>query len=200
MSNVSDKSAGKKFSQLPNSWKKKELAKSKCKRRKRKKIMVGEMAKAGAFVCLVIVLVDFAAGFLSIQAHITQDKVGYMNAKRFECQQSKNKAFKLGLIAAVLLALSHVSANLLGGCMCICCTEKLEKSSANRKFWFGIVVAVGFPALVMGMLEISKSKGPCQQVLHHHFLLLGGILCFVHGILSVGFYVSANVSFQKDHI
>ncbi|KAK8622849.1 hypothetical protein V6N13_117748 [Hibiscus sabdariffa] len=159
----------------------------------------GEMAKAGAFVCLVIVLVDFAAGFLSIQAHITQDKVGYMNAKRFECQQPKNKAFKLGLIAAVLLALSHVSANLLGGCMCICCTEKLEKSSSNRKFWFGclvlswIVVAVGFPALVMGMLEISKSKGPCQQVLHHHFLLMGGILCFVHGILSVGFYVSANV-------
>ncbi|KAE8667312.1 Transcription factor [Hibiscus syriacus] len=162
------------------------------------------MAKAGIFVCLVIVLVDFAAGFLGFQAHITKDKVRYMNVKRSECQQLKNKAFKFGLIAAVLLALSHVSANLLGACMCICCTEKLEKSSANRKFWFGclvlswIVVAVGFPALVMGMLEIPKSKGSCHQVLHHHSLLAGGILCFVHAILSVGFYVSANVSFEKD--
>ncbi|MBA0759243.1 hypothetical protein Gotri_022156, partial [Gossypium trilobum] len=32
------------------------------------------MAKAGAFVCLLIVTLDFAAGFLSIQAHITKDK------------------------------------------------------------------------------------------------------------------------------
>ncbi|KAK9005049.1 hypothetical protein V6N11_042497 [Hibiscus sabdariffa] len=162
------------------------------------------MAKAGVFLCLVIVLVDFAAGFLSIQADITKDKMRYMNVKRLECQQPNDKAFKLGLIAAVLLAFSHVSANLLGGCMCICCTDKLEKSSANRKFWFGclvlswIAVAVGFPALVMGMLENSKSKGSCQQVLHHHFLFVGGIFCFAHGILSVGFYVSAIVSFGKE--
>ncbi|KAE8667313.1 Kinesin-3 [Hibiscus syriacus] len=118
------------------------------------------MEKAGVFVCLMIVLLDFAAGFLGIQAHV----------KRLECRQPNDEAFELGLIAAVLLALSHVSANLLGGCMCICCTEKLEnKSSGIRKFWFGclvlswIVVAVGFPALVMGMLEISKSKGTCHQ-------------------------------------
>ncbi|MBA0792159.1 hypothetical protein Gohar_016681, partial [Gossypium harknessii] len=82
------------------------------------------MAKAGAFVCLMIVTLDFAAGFLSIQAHITKDK-------------PNNKAFKLGLIAVVLLASSHIFSKLLGGCLCMCCTEKLEKSSANRKFWFG---------------------------------------------------------------
>ncbi|KAE8657375.1 Transcription factor [Hibiscus syriacus] len=153
------------------------------------------MEKAGVFVCLMIVLVDFAAGFLVIQVHV----------KRLECRQPNDEAFKLGQIAAVLLALSHVSANLLGGCMCICCTETLEnKSSGKRKFWFGclvlswLVVAVGFPALVMGMLEISKSKGLCQQVFHRHFLLVGGILCFVHGILSVGCCVSAILSFEKD--
>ena len=33
------------------------------------------MAKAGVFVCLVIVIVDVAAGILSIQAEITKDKV-----------------------------------------------------------------------------------------------------------------------------
>ncbi|KAG4161526.1 hypothetical protein ERO13_D01G060100v2 [Gossypium hirsutum] len=151
------------------------------------------MAKAGAFVCLLIVTLDFVAGFLSIQAHITKDK----------CEQPNNKAFKLGLIAVVLLASSHIFSKLLGGCLCMCCTEKLEKSSANRKFWFGclvlswIVVAVGFPSLVVGMMENAKLKGSCL-VLHHHFLFVGGILCFVHGILSVGLYISANVSFQNE--
>ncbi|XP_039051845.1 uncharacterized protein LOC120193409 [Hibiscus syriacus] len=87
---------------------------------------------------------------------------------------------------------------------CASVALKSLKITSNRKFWFGclvlsrIVVAVGFPALVMGMLEIPKSKGSCHQVLHHHLLLVGGILCFVHAILTVGFYVSANVSFEKD--
>ncbi|XP_007021102.2 PREDICTED: uncharacterized protein LOC18593696 isoform X1 [Theobroma cacao] len=163
---------------------------------------VVEMAKAGIFVCLVIVIVDVAAGILSIQAQIAKDKVRYMSLKRFQCQEPNDQAFKLGLAAATLLALSHVTANLLGGFMCICCTEELERSSANRQLWFGclvlswIVVAVGFPALVMGTLENSKSKGSCQ-VLHHRFLILGGILCFVHGLLSVAFYVSATVSFEN---
>ncbi|XVF77663.1 hypothetical protein PTKIN_Ptkin14bG0065200 [Pterospermum kingtungense] len=162
------------------------------------------MAKAGFFVCLVIVIMDVAAGILSIQAEITKDKVTrYMSPKRLKCQEPNDQAFKLGLAAATLLALSHVTANLLGACMCICCTEKLETSSANRQSWFGclivswIVVAVGFPALVMGMVENSKSKGSCQAF-HHHFLFVGGVLCFVHGLLSVAFYVSATVSFQKE--
>ncbi|XWS51950.1 hypothetical protein CRYUN_Cryun11dG0025600 [Craigia yunnanensis] len=164
------------------------------------------MAKAGVFVCLVIVIVivDVAAGILSIQAENTKDKViTYMSTlKRFDCQDPNDQAFKLGLTAATLLALSHVTANLLGGSMCISCMEELERSSTNRQFWFGclvlswIVVAVGFPTLVMGMLENSKAKGSCQA-LHHHFLFVGGILCFVHGLLSVAFYVSATVSFEK---
>ncbi|XVE50507.1 hypothetical protein DITRI_Ditri01bG0167700 [Diplodiscus trichospermus] len=157
------------------------------------------MAKAVVFVCLVIVTVDVAAGILSIQAEITKNKV----MKSFGCQEPNDEAFKHGLAAATLLALSHVTANLLGGCMCICCSEELERSSANRQSWFGclvlswIVVAVGFPTLVMGMVENSKSKGSCQ-VLHHHFLFVGGIFCFIHGLLVVAFYVSTTVSFEKE--
>ncbi|XP_022735560.1 uncharacterized protein LOC111288867 [Durio zibethinus] len=161
------------------------------------------MAKAGVFVCLVIVIVDVAAGILSIEAEMTKNKVTrYMSLKSFECQEPNDQAFKLGLAAATLLALSHVTANLLGGYMCICCTEELERSTASRQSWFGclvlswIVVAVGFPTLVMGMLENSKSKGSCQ-VLHHHFLFVGGILCFIHGLLSVAFYVSVSVTFER---
>ncbi|XP_021288730.1 uncharacterized protein LOC110419920 [Herrania umbratica] len=160
------------------------------------------MAKPGVFVCLVIVIVDVAAGILSIQAQIAKDKVRHKSLKRFECQELNDQAFKLGSAAATLLALSHVTANLLGGFTCICCTEELERSSADRQLWFGclvlswIVVAAGFPALVMATLENSKSKGSCQ-VLHHHFQILGGILCFVHGLLSVALYVSALMDYKE---
>ncbi|XVF70514.1 hypothetical protein PTKIN_Ptkin11bG0167800 [Pterospermum kingtungense] len=161
------------------------------------------MAKAIISVCLVILIADVAAGILSIQAETAQNEViRYMSLKKFKCQVPNDQAFKLGLAATILLALSHVVANLLGVCMCICCTQELERSSANRQFWFGclvlswIVVAAGFPTLVMGAVENTKSKGSCK-VLHHHFLFVGGMLCFVHGLLSVAFCVSATVSFEK---
>lgn len=46
------------------------------------------------------------------------------------------EVFKLGLAAAALQAVAHIVANLLGGFMCICCTEELERSTANRQLWF----------------------------------------------------------------
>ena len=59
-----------------------------------------------------------------------------MSLKRFECQDPNDQAFKLGLAAATLLALSHVTANLLGGSMCICCMEELERSSKKVSHYF----------------------------------------------------------------
>ncbi|KAL5983405.1 hypothetical protein ACLOJK_017490 [Asimina triloba] len=41
-----------------------------------------------------------------------------------ECKEPSGQAFKLGLAAAGLLALAHVIANLLGGCICICSKEE----------------------------------------------------------------------------
>ncbi|XP_039040986.1 uncharacterized protein LOC120179469 [Hibiscus syriacus] len=125
------------------------------------------MEKAGVFVCLMIVLLDFAAGFLGIQAHV----------KRLECRQPNDEAFELGLIAAVLLALSHVSANLLGGCMCICCTEKLEnKSSGIRKFWFGCLDCSGGWISSAGDgnagdFEIKRDVPPALSAIHGITLL-----------------------------
>lgn len=54
-----------------------------------------------------------------------------------------------------------------------------------------IVLAVGLSMLVMGTSTNHKSSGSCGFT-HHHFLSIGGILCFVHGLFSVGYYVSAT--------
>jgi len=51
----------------------------------------------------------------------------------FECRDPSQDAFKLGLAAAGVLGLAHVIANLLGGCMCICSQEELQRASPNRQ-------------------------------------------------------------------
>lgn len=51
----------------------------------------------------------------------------------FECRDPSNDAFKLGLAAAAILALAHVLANLLGGCMCICSKDELDRASGNKQ-------------------------------------------------------------------
>ncbi|GLU23536.1 hypothetical protein SLE2022_395340 [Rubroshorea leprosula] len=163
------------------------------------------MAKICAFICVLIVAIDVTAGVLSIEAEMGKDRVRYKRLNDFECQEPYDRAFKFGLAAATLLGLAHITENLVGGCMCMCFTEELERSSFNRQLWFTciivswIVVAIGFPTLVVGMLENSKSKGSCWT-LPHHFLFIGGICCFIHGLLCVAFYVSASVSFVNGRI
>ncbi|KAL5802645.1 hypothetical protein ACOSQ4_030950 [Xanthoceras sorbifolium] len=157
------------------------------------------MTKVGVLVCLVIVAMDAVAGILGIKAEVAKNKVTvHMRLTRNSgCKEPSPEAFKLGLAAAVLQALAHIVANLLGGCMCICCTEELERSAVNRQLWFAclilswIVVAIGFPMLVIGMLENSKSRESCG-ILHNHFLLIGGLFCFLHSLFCIAFYVSAT--------
>ncbi|GKV45767.1 hypothetical protein SLEP1_g52814 [Rubroshorea leprosula] len=163
------------------------------------------MANICSFVCVLIVAVDVAAGVLSIEAEIAKDEVTHKRLKDFKCEEPNDRAFKFGLAAATLLGLAHITEDLVGGCMCMCFTEELERSSSSRQLWFAciivswIVVAIGFPTLVVGMLENSKSKGSCWT-LPHHFLFIGGICCFIHGLLCVAFYVSASVSFVNGRI
>ncbi|KAK7838701.1 protein VASCULATURE COMPLEXITY AND CONNECTIVITY [Quercus suber] len=160
------------------------------------------MAKiVGAFICLVIVAMDVMAGILGIEAEIEQNKVKHLRLWIFECKEPSEQAFKLGLGAAALLGLAHVIANLLGGCNCICSQEELEKASPSRQLsvacliFTWIIFAVGLSMLVIGTLSNRKSRASCGFT-HHHFLSIGGILCFVHGLFSVSFYVSttANLS------
>jgi len=161
------------------------------------------MAKlAGAFICLVIVAMDIMAGILGIEAEIAQNKVKHLRLFIFECKEPSSQAFKLGFAAATLLGIAHIIANLLGGCNCICSQEELEKASPSRQlslaclFFTWIILAVGLSMLVIGTLSNHKSRGSCGFS-HPHFLSIGGVLCFVHGLFCVAYYVSTTAMLKE---
>ncbi|KAF4382603.1 hypothetical protein CsatB_020774 [Cannabis sativa] len=154
----------------------------------------------GVLVCFLIVTIDVVAGILGIQAEVEQNKVKHLRLWIFECRDPSEEAFKLGLAAGALLALAHVLANLLGGCQnCICSQDELQKASPNRQLSLAcliftwIILAVGLSMLVIGTLSNNKSRASCGFT-HHHFLSIGGILCFVHALFSVAYYITATAS------
>ncbi|KAB5515956.1 hypothetical protein DKX38_026604 [Salix brachista] len=146
----------------------------------------------GVLVCILIVAMDVVAGVLGIQAEIAQNKA-----------YPSQDAFKLGLAAAGILGLAHVIANLLGGCMCICSQEQLQKASPHRQLsvacfiFTWIILVVGLTMLVVGTRSNSKSRASCGFT-HHHFFSIGGILCFVHGLFCVAYYVSATAAVSEE--
>ncbi|XP_052177105.1 protein VASCULATURE COMPLEXITY AND CONNECTIVITY-like [Diospyros lotus] len=152
----------------------------------------------GIFACLLIVVMDIAAGILGIKAEAAQNQVKHMRLWLFECKEPSHEAFTLGLAAAALLVLAHVLANLIGGCS-FCTQEDIQKASPSRQCsllcllltW--VVLAVGLGLLVIGTLSNNKSRASCGLT-HHHYLSLGGILCFVHAGFSVGYYVIATAT------
>jgi Protein of unknown function (DUF1218) len=60
-----------------------------------------------------------------------------------------------------------------------------------------LILAIGFTLLILGALSNSKSRTTCGLP-HHHFLSTGGILCFVHGVFCLAYYVSANATKKED--
>ncbi|XVE49780.1 hypothetical protein DITRI_Ditri01bG0109300 [Diplodiscus trichospermus] len=157
----------------------------------------------GVLVCLLIVAMDVAAGILAIQAEVAQNKVKHLRLWIFECRDPSHDAFKLALGAAALLTLAHVLANLLGGCMCVCSQDEFQRASPTRQLSLAcliftwIILAVGLSTLVIGILSNNKSKASCGFT-HHHFLSIGGILCFVHGLFSVAYYVSSTAASDEE--
>ncbi|KAJ0103665.1 hypothetical protein Patl1_04401 [Pistacia atlantica] len=111
------------------------------------------MGRAGALICLIIVAVDVVAGTFGIKAEINSNKVTHMrlrSSSNYGCKERSHEAFKLGLVAATLQAISHIAANLLGGCMCICCTEELERSGFQQ----AIMVRLSHPLVDCGSYRI----------------------------------------------
>lgn len=54
-------------------------------------------------------------------------------------------------------------------------------------------MAVGLSMLVIGFMSNKRAHSYCGFS-HHHFLSIGGIACFVHGLLCVIYYISATSS------
>ncbi|CAK9161368.1 unnamed protein product [Ilex paraguariensis] len=162
------------------------------------------MAKIlGIFACLLIVAVDITAGILGIKAEVAQNQEKHLRLWIFECKEPSHKAFLLGLAAATLLGLSHVLASLIGGCNCNVCTqEELQKASPSRQLslacllFMWIILAVGLSMLVIGTIANNKSRASCGFT-HHHFLSIGGVLCMVHGLFCVAYYVTSTAAFSE---
>ncbi|MED6183499.1 hypothetical protein PIB30_038426 [Stylosanthes scabra] len=149
----------------------------------------------GIFLCLLIIILDVAAGILGIEAEIAQNKVQHLKLWIFECRDPSQKAFQMGLAAAILLGIAHCLVGLMGGWSCFCS----NRASSNKQIsmlclvlaW--IALAVGMILLVIGTKSNHGSNGSCGFS-HHHFLSIGGILSFVHGLFSVLFYGSATAT------
>ncbi|GAA0156905.1 hypothetical protein LIER_38366 [Lithospermum erythrorhizon] len=154
-------------------------------------------------VCFVIMILDVIAGVLGIEAEIAQNKVEELRLWILECRDPSNKAFKLGLSATILLCLAHSLASLLGGCICIQSREELDRSSANKQLAFAslilswIILAIAFTLLISGTMSNSSSRKDCG-IIHHRLLSVGGIMCFIHGLLAVAYYISATATARED--
>ncbi|XP_057472241.1 protein DESIGUAL 2-like [Actinidia eriantha] len=162
------------------------------------------MAKnIGFLVCLLVITMDVVAGVLGLEAEAAQNKMKHMRVWIFECRYPSHQAFKLGLAAAVLLALAHAIANLLGGCLCIWSKAEVLKATANKQLavasliFSWIILAVAFSMLIMGTLANSKSRKSCG-IGHHRALAIGGVLCFFHGLFAIAYYISATASAREE--
>ncbi|XVE66296.1 hypothetical protein DITRI_Ditri08aG0069300 [Diplodiscus trichospermus] len=85
----------------------------------------------------------------------------------------------------------------------MCSQVEFQRASPNRQLsvacliFTWIILAVGLSTLVIGILSNNKYRASCGFT-HHHFLSIGGILCFVHGLFSVAYYVSATATSDEE--
>lgn len=63
-------------------------------------------------------------------------------------------------------------------------------------FNYRIVLAVAFSMLIIGTLANSRSRKSCGMF-NRRFLSIGGILCFIHGLFTVPYYVSATATIRE---
>lgn len=59
------------------------------------------------------------------------------------------------------------------------------------------MVAVGMSMLIIGTLANSRSRKSCAMF-NRRFLSIGGIMCFIHGLFTVPYYVSATATRREE--
>uniref|UniRef100_A0A7N0VJR6 Uncharacterized protein n=1 Tax=Kalanchoe fedtschenkoi TaxID=63787 RepID=A0A7N0VJR6_KALFE len=93
--------------------------------------------------------------------------------------------------------------NFFGGCLCICSEEELRRASTSRQLsvaclvFSWIIVGAGLGALAIGTMSNNKSRTSCGFT-HHHFLSIGGVLCIVHALFSVSYYVTNTATLDEQ--
>ena len=58
-------------------------------------------------------------------------------------------------------------------------------------------MVIAFSMLIAGALSNSHSRADCG-VSHHRFLSIGGVLCFLHGLFAVAYYISATATLAEE--
>ncbi|KAL6656706.1 hypothetical protein ACP70R_004486 [Stipagrostis hirtigluma subsp. patula] len=165
------------------------------------------MARVEAVVvCLLVLAMDVVAGVLGIHAEKAQNQGTKLRILFLfiECRHPVRRAYELGVAAAAVLAASHAIANFAGGCACACSGDKLRRWSPNRQMasfalvltWMVLVVALAL--LVLGALPNRKRKIAECGVVRHRFLSIGGVLCFVHALVCIVYYASANAAAREE--
>ncbi|KAL3369007.1 hypothetical protein AABB24_009684 [Solanum stoloniferum] len=155
---------------------------------------MGKLVKI--FAGLLIVALDIVAGILGYKAEAAQNQAKHVTLWLFECNKPSHEAFVFGLAAATLLGVAHVLVNLLGGCS-VCSNDDIRKATPIKQLSIAclvftwIIFAAGLSTLVIGTKGNHKSRTSCGY-LHHNYLSIGGILCFVHALFSVAYYVAAS--------
>ncbi|KAG6420435.1 hypothetical protein SASPL_116962 [Salvia splendens] len=150
----------------------------------------------GISACLLIVVLDIISMVLALKAKEAQNHAKHMRMWIFECKGRSHDAYVLGIAAAVLLSAAHILVNLLGLLSVTGQHESQKPSPPSKKFskaflvliW--IIYVVGVTMLVIGTRSNEK-KGVSCGFKYHNFLHTGGILCVVHAILSLAYYVTS---------
>ncbi|XP_058751440.1 protein DESIGUAL 2-like isoform X1 [Vicia villosa] len=159
--------------------------------------------KYGFLICILVMVMDIIAGILGIQAETSQNKEKHMKIWLFDCRYPSHQAFKLGVAAIILLLLAHAIANLLGGCICVRSRDHHIPATANRQLavafqiFSWIVFAVALCMLIIGTLANARSKKYCG-IFNHRFLFIGAILCFIHGVFTIPYYVSITAMRREE--
>ncbi|XP_038894860.1 uncharacterized protein LOC120083260 [Benincasa hispida] len=160
----------------------------------------------GFLVCILVMVIDAVAGILGIQAEKAQNRVVLESVSiwvRACSRKPRDDAFSQGLAATILLGVAHVIAKVLGGCICIRNKQHFQESTANKRLgllfmilsW--ITLAIGLSLLIAGTVDNSKWKNSCE-ISSHGLFLGGGIVCFIHGLCTVAYYVSATAAYREE--
>ncbi|EPS70942.1 hypothetical protein M569_03819, partial [Genlisea aurea] len=149
--------------------------------------------------CIVIITLDVVSGILSFSAEAAQNQKN-VRLWILECEKPSHDAFVLAIAAAALLGLAHVIANLVGGCAQQKLTEPSSSSSPYCQIisiaslvltW--IVLGIGLSMLAMGIISNQKKGSSCDFV-YSRFLHIGGLLCMVHALFAVVYYLTSASS------
>ena len=76
----------------------------------------------------------------------------------FECRHPSYEAFKLGMVATVLLTLAHVAAVMLSGCVCIGSREELDQSSNIKRLAAASHVLAWYEITFIAFCRLSNNN------------------------------------------